>query len=552
MELNILDPANVKQIITEIESQENRDRRRYEWQQYLCMEGELHIFVKGLLEKMLPQDSKWMEPVDVRISKKIVDKLGKAYSLPPKRYIQDERTGEKNEKKTDLLNEIYEKGMFNNALMHFDKNVNLHKYACLWITEREGEYIKAETVPVSACHPVFDPDTGKLLAMVLNYPGEDITHDHYSVDRGSDKLGRGMSFTGPDGVNQMIAESPHDSNTSGNTYAMWTPKQHAVYKVSKETSPDGKTVTNITYVRQTDNEKLNGVNDLGVIPFVFYSTDQNNELPIRNPITRQTIFINALLSALAAAAIRNIGVAKLKRPQGMEVNILEQGLSTFVDLAQPKNAEDGQVDLTFEVPNHDLQGQLTVALSLMMQIFSEYGIKATDAISGQTVQEFASGLDRALAQADVTDLIEMRQMIYEQQVEPQIFKIVQAYLKRKGQDQFGDKSSVSVIYQKPRILKSDEQTLNNLDKQKTMRLISRTGQMKVLDPNLTTKEAKKMLEMIDEENMEDSARNMASFMSNQQNSSDEEDNEEESEERELSENEESEDESSSGGDVELS
>jgi len=515
MAIDILDAKTAMQIINDIESDQNRERRRYEFKQHLCYSGQLDKFVMQKLQKMLPRDSKWMEPVDIRVSKKIVDKLSKAYRMPPKRFVFDKRSNQKNDQKTQRQHKIYSEGKFNNALMHFDNKVNLHKYACLWITKREGKPITAETVPASAVFPIFNQDTGDLEAVVLNYPGTDITHDHLTTsDSNTDKLGRGTSFRGADGINQIIAESRLDSNTTGSTYAMWSETQHAVYEVEKVLAPDGSTKINVNYVAQTQDPELNGVNDLGVIPFVFFSTEPGVELPVENPVTRQTILINCLLSALAAASIRNIGVAKLKRPMDVHVEGLEQGLSTFVDLPQPKNPDDGEVDLSFEVPSHDLQGQLTVALSIMMQVFSEYGIKAGDAIAGQSIAEFASGLERAIAQADVTDLIQMRQMIYEEEVEPKIFEIVKAYLARDGENIFSDNDDIGVIYPKPKVLSSDRETLELLEKRKNMKLISRTGQITTIDPNLTKEEAKRVLEEIDQENAEDSAQGMARFMDN--------------------------------------
>lgn len=509
--IDILDPKNVLNIINDIESTQNTERRKYEYKQFLCYSGRLSEFVQEKLSVMLPKDSKWMDPVDIRVSKKIVDKLSKAYAIPPKRYIAG-NDGERQDVKSEKQNQIYKDGKFDSAFSRFDLATNLHKYSALWVTKREGKPISLEAVPASSIHPIFDQDTGDLIAVVLNYPGRDITHAH-SVGHGNDdKLGRGnTSFYGSDGINQIIAESPDDSNISGKTYAMWTPTQHAVYEVEKTTTPDGKTNTQIKYIKQTDDENLNGVNDLGVIPFAFYSIEGGVELPIENPITKQTVFINCLLSALVAASIRNIGTAKLRHPEDMKVEFMEQGLSTFVDLPQPKNPDDGEVDLTYEVPSHDLNGQLTVALSIMMQVFSEHGIKAADAIAGQSVQEFASGIERAIAQADVTDHIRKMQMQYEQEVESSVWEIVKAYLRRDGDSSFSEEDAISVVYPKPKVLVSDKDTLDLLKQRKEMKLISRSGQMQVLDPNLTKSELEKALEKIDEENAEDSAKGMAMF-----------------------------------------
>lgn len=500
MPLDILDPKTAHKIITDIESQQIRDRRRYEYKQFLCYSGRLREFVEEKLKEALPNDSKWIEAIDINIVQKIMDKLSKSYKQSPKREVEG------NDKKTEELTNIYSEGDFDTAFDVFDLRSNLHKYAALWVVKREDQPLKLETVPSYAFFPIFNQDTGEMEGCVLNYPGTDITHWTTEKQVGNSKLDASAKFISGDGVDQIVAESPDDSNPTGNTFAMWTKDQHAVYEVEKVETADG-IETIIKFVKINDDEKLNGVNDLGVIPFVYFSMEDGTELPVRNPLSNQAVTYNYYISALLGAALRNIGTAKLKYPEGMDINALVTGLSTAVRLPQSRKEGDPETDLSYENPQSDLTGQLTVYLSILQQIYGQYGIRSNESVQGSSVMEFNSGLERLIANADVQDHIEQMQKHYIK-VENAVFQVVKAYMERDGKKIFAEDDKLTVVYQKPKITISDKDKLENLDKRKEMRLMSRVGQMIELDPNLSEEKAIKALEKIDKELSDDAKKSV--------------------------------------------
>ena len=88
-DFNILDSEVAERIILDIESDQVRERRRFEYKQWLCYSGRLREFVERVLKGALPEDSKWIIPSDIALSNKIVNKKAKSYKDAPSRYIMD-------------------------------------------------------------------------------------------------------------------------------------------------------------------------------------------------------------------------------------------------------------------------------------------------------------------------------------------------------------------------------------------------------------------------------------------------------------------------------
>ena len=116
------------------------------------------------------------------------------------------------------------------------------------------------------------------------------------------------------------------------------------------------------------------------------------------------------------------------------------------------------------------------------------------------VREFTSGLDRAIAQADVTNQVEAHQGEYAN-VEDEIFQIVKAYQEIENKDRFVSEK-LAVSYRKPKVLISDAETLANIEKQLKLGLIEEWEKFKIMNPNLSEEECRSKLERINKEKLE--------------------------------------------------
>ena len=97
----------------------------------------------------------------------------------------------------------------------------------------------------------------------------------------------------------------------------------------------------ITYVDQPENPTM--VNQLGVIPFVYISSESVIDYPTTSPLAKQSVTYNALMSeALTAGNIQGTGVSVLSYPESMESKFknLSTGLTQTVKLPQSSNPND--------------------------------------------------------------------------------------------------------------------------------------------------------------------------------------------------------------------
>jgi hypothetical protein len=483
-DLDITDLSVVNRIVTEIEQSQNEDRKKEEWKAHNCFSGNQIGFVKDKIKKLFPHSHESMRISDISISKKVVSKIAKSYNDPPKRMLS-------NEDQTTTLEDIYKEDKFNRSYRELDKIFNLHRYAALWLNWREQE----QSFQLMALAPyefdtIRDQDTGEPLVFILNYPDSTITQEGSAVK--------------VDHVNQMIAESKADSAANTRVYAMWTKDSHVVVKREKE-EVKIRGIKNfkisVTYVPIEGNEQQ--VNPLGILPFVYVSKDMSVDYPFVNPLTEQSIQFNVLWSdLLSAASLQGFGQLVLKFPdsQGSGIEKLHTGLTTAIELPQSTEVGAPATDATYINPNPDLAGQKEVYLAYLQGILSEQGIESSQGLSGDVVK-FSSGLDRMLSEANVQSLISLNQETYVD-VENQIFAIMNAWFDTViGGNPFNAEEDLMVIYPKPKILITDRETLENIQKRLDMGLIERFEALTILDPNMTEEAARNKLERIEEEKM---------------------------------------------------
>lgn len=476
---DIKDPRIAQEIINDIEASDIKERRYQEFRAWEVYSGRVKKYVQSRLQEQFPNDYSVMEPSDISISQKVVNKKSKSYKEGVIRSVEGD------EKKTQIYNEIAEKGKFSQAMSVFDKYINLHRYGALWVVKREGRPITIDPIPAYSCHPILDQDTGDLIGMVLNYPDATIT--------------RSGSFSGEgDSRDQIIAEDNEDSSATARVYAMWTDDAHTVWKVTERKVSD-KLKTQVDYVPIDGNP--NNINPIGKIPFILVKTEPGVELPNLNPITEQTIMFNTLNSHLLTAASRQgFGMMVIKHPEKKKLKKVHHGLTTAISLPQPP-PDQGSVDLSFENPNPDLSGQMETYKSYLQMVLGQHGI--TSASGLKESEKFSSGLERLISEADVSSHIEeMQQHVYSD-VEKDVFDLVKRWLDvSEGRSPFEDNDQISIVYQKPKVLITDKEKIDNIEKLLNMGMISKVDAMMKLNPNLTKEQAQDKLDEIEEKKLE--------------------------------------------------
>lgn len=485
MNIDIRNPDIVKLIVNDIESPENKDRKKLEWDAYMCTQGSLKSYVQNRLSLLFPKHSKKMRVSDISISKKVIDKIAKAYSIAPIRSIESD-----NKDVQDEFATIYKDSCFNYSMREFDSIFNLHRQALMWVKFDENEQ---EFEPM-ALRPfeydlVRDPNTGKVLCVILNYPDQEITMAN---------MFNQTSNSVSDGVNQLITESQFDSGTQSKVYAMWTDEAHVVVVFTKKEIKDiaggVKYQYAVTYVPIPNNEEM--VNPLGELPFVYKQKTSASDYPVHNQITEQTINFNILYSdLLTAASMQGFGQAIFSYPENSEVRELEIGYMSAIRLPQSTEPNAPKTEFSYANANPDLEGQRKTYLNYLHNVLSEHGINNDQAIDGG-VEKFASGLDRLIANADVQWLIQENQECY-QEVENEMFDVVKAWNKLMGNNLLETVDDIKIYYPKPTIQISDTDKLNNIKMLLDLRLKTRAQALMMLDPNLSIDQATNEISEVD-------------------------------------------------------
>lgn len=488
MEINILDKEVVSKIIGDINSQQNVERKRKEWAAYQCTQGGLKDYVESELSALFPKNHKKMRVSDISISKKVVDKLAKSYCKGPLRTLGKDAS----EASKEYFNDIYKYSKFNNAYQEYDAIFNLHRHGLFWV---DYDYEKKSYRPYSL-RPyeydlVRDSNNGEVKCVILNYPDLEITANQL--------LGSQSGVSISDGSNQLIAESQYDSGSESKIYALWTKDNHVVVVVQKKVLETGTTTRinyAVTYVDIPNNPLM--INPLGVLPFVYKQKSCAADYPLINQLTSQTINFNILYSdLLTAATVQGYGQAVLKYPDDVTIKDVEIGYMTAIKLVQSSNPNAKESSFDYVNANPDLAGQQKTYLTYLKQVLSEHGINSSQAIAGD-VEQFASGLDRMIAMADVQSIIEENEGVYED-LENEVFEIIKAWEKVNNSNIFSEDDELIIKFQKPTIQVSDTDKLNNIKMMLDLGLITKAKALMMIDPNLSEDEAQDQLDIINEE-----------------------------------------------------
>lgn len=465
----ILNDATIKQIINDIETDQNKERKTRDFQSHQIYSGNQREYVKSKLAAIYPESHHIMRVSNINVLKKVINKVAKVYKDAPKRVI--------NGKDNDILNNIYKIGKFNNAFMKMDQGFNRSNCGLLWVQNDEIEKGKFRLIYLNqfTFDVVINNDTLELEAVILSYPKADVTSPNSSV------------FS--DGVNQLIAEHQRDSANDATVYAMWTKDQHVnvVANINKKT-------TTIDYMKTQENDE--GENNLGALPFVWLTNDPYiPEYPVENPLADDSIEINLLNSNLLTATQQQIGQLLMKYPKGSKIDTIHKGFSIAMEL--PQSIEnDPHIPTTAEyiVPNSDLTGMNTVIMDYSANVLSDNGLEGASN-AGQS-KSFASGFERLIASASVVEIQKENQNYYGE-IEEEVFNIIKKYDDVNNTRLFGKDDELGVHYQEPQVITSELDRLEIIAKRDDLDLDEPHEKYIIDNPNLSPTDAKSKLKRIE-------------------------------------------------------
>lgn len=503
--IDITNPAHLAKIIDEIEGDQNRRRRQEAWKTFQCLEGNQEEYIKNRLIEVYPKTFSKFRIGNINIPKKIVDKKNKAYKTAPIRSLE-------NKKENEELERIYKDYKFSRAFKEADRLFNAHKYVAAWLTyinpeensdALEGMY-KLQSLAPYEYDLIKCNETHKPLIFILNYPDNTIT-------RNAD---------GADGAEQTITESQSDTSAESKIYTFFN--ANFMVKV-RAIIPKLRTARDIRIEKIKEEPNL-----IGRLPCAFISQDEAYDYPVRSSLANRSIEWNVAFSDLkTAASAQGHGQLVISHPQGQKIKDAHMGMHVSLNLPQSrKDVESGiTTDAKYISASPDLTGQLDVLKFDIANILDDEGIKPKGSIQG-TTESFNSGFERLVSEADVQDIIQDNQSIYAECLEPEIYDILKSYEEALNKNTFKSET-ISVNFEKPKVLISDKETLDNIEKRDQLGTLLSYEKHMMLNPNLSEEEAKAREAAIQAEKKERAAE-MAAMFENENSPEDDTEDEDES------------------------
>jgi hypothetical protein len=464
----LLTPEYVNQIVIEIEGLENQDRKREAFKNYEIYGGLLFKYVKTRLAEMYPKTFQQYTVADYSLLKKIVDKKSKSYKDKPIRKIvgYDVDTVE--------YEDLCKRSHINKHLKVVDRYYNQFRYCAIAIFPDDIQEIGIEKeldlkfIPLAPYeYDVIKNGDGCAEVFVLSYPDMTITRNVPSSD----------------GVAQTIAEPTSEDQADIRTYVFWTDTEHKLIKVKGS----GKKMVVWEEIMPSNPR---GINPYGILPIIEIPEGYDKNYPLPTPLARQTVEINALLSIYLQSGSMQVGQLIFKYPQDQEIEVVHQGIFTGLKLPQSKNPDDSETSASYISPNPNLAGHKESIFTMINLIIDEQGLgsSATVNTKGETGVSFNSALDRMIANSDIQSIIEDNQELYSH-LEHEIFEVVREIYNYHGLYKFNPDADVSVTYVKPKMLVSDGEQLDNLQKMKNLGIFADYQILQAYNPNLSEEEA---------------------------------------------------------------
>jgi len=416
----LLDEGFRKDVIEEIEGQENSDRKAQMKKRYDIYKDNT---AKYVLERVRAEqgDDAVLEMenrlTNLSIARTIINKKSLVYKAGVIRTVSDE-DGQENQAKVDQIEDIFD---LNSKMKKVNKYVELFKNCAAQIV------------------PYEDPETGKwrLNLNILQPYLYDVIEDHnnpeiprcyifsyYKPNKGASSYadeneagrrdqhtaGQTVNFRSGDGHNQIIADSPSDSGPDEKIYVWWSTNYHFT------TNEKGQVIPGM---QEDDLE-----NPIGMLPFVNFSKDQDGSFWA---IGGEDIIDGSIVANLMLSDINYIikyqgqGVFYMFGkgiPQHQKVGPSD---AIFVEV---KNADDPTPQIGFASSNPPIDALISNARNYIAFLLSTNNMNpGTITGDSQGGTSSTSGFHEMLRRAEIMEDIEDQQEMYKDN-EPRLFKII--------------------------------------------------------------------------------------------------------------------------------
>lgn len=491
--INLLDIGTRLSLIEEIESEENKQRKRRSFAQYDIYKDNQHVYVYDYLRSQFSQNTVNEMPIisSINLSRRIVNQEASVYKNAPKRSFMDVSEDQEYE-----LEALYEQMKINSKLMKSNQMLKLQDQSLLYVVPSQGGLSIKVLLPHQ--YDVIPNESNPEVAdgYIINTFQRDQIGGAKSVPVFNSPSGLAENYQNTkfysDGQNQKIAD-PDDFKEDNRRYIVWTKELNFIMDSKGNVLSEDPT------------------NPLNMLPFIdiFHDKDMEYFVVMGQAITDFSIQFNAALSDLANVnRMQGWGQAYLKCDARMVPQNITVGPNKIIKLPIDPNSQIVP-EFGFANANPDIAGAIKFIETLLAMFMSSRGVDPKTVTGQGDGQKFTSGIERLLAMVEKFEASKEDYSLYKG-VEVKLFEIIKTYINTySGTDVLPnwaggvlpEAASVEVEFKKPEMVQTDQEKLASIQIRKELGLISHVEAI-AIDRGISDDAAEEVAQDIKEEEME--------------------------------------------------
>lgn len=475
-----------KNIIDEIESEENYSRKRESQRRFDCYKDRGDRYILEKLRKEFSADSvaNMRTITSINISKRVIDALSSVYEREPERSFVNAT-----DRELIQLQNLYDLAFFNTKMKISNSYFNLYEQGTLYFYPQEG-VIKVKPLPSMAFDVVPDHlNPEKAYAYILS------TWDLDKHSTNDDLVATDNAYRFNDFQNQKIADD--SDRLAKKSFVVWTNELHFTM------NGKGEIISEIV------------PNPIGMLPFVDFAFDKDSQFFVRrgSDVTEFHVDMGVVLSDIATIS-RNQGYAQGVVVSETQPKVIKTNHDKWLWLPLNPDRPELTPSMQFISPNPDLNGSLKLAEILLNMFLSSRGLDTSTITSSDGSQKYSSGVERLLSMLDRFSASQDDFSMYKW-VEMKSFELMKAWsnvLQNVTGDlelvpelrgaQISDQVYVQIKFKGPEQVKSSEEKLAEIEREIELGLSTQRMAIKKYH-ELDDEAADALIEEIDGENRTD-------------------------------------------------
>lgn len=389
-----------KQIVDEIQSEENTSRKRVEQRKFDIYRNRQDRYVLERLNAEFGAKSTYYmrKVLSINPLPRIIDEQASLYTTEPCRHFSNTT-----EQQHELIESAYHYGKVDTTMRLLNRYYKLHDQAFLYLVPKNGKLIPRALTPkdLDVIPDADDPE--KAYAYILNVWDIDLRNTYLTLNA----AGVDTSYNQNDQYNQTIADD--SDRLARSRYVVWTKDIHFTM------DGYGEIIGEVTE------------NPIGRLPFIDVSMEKDFQFFVRRGSGAAEFTIDLLTQLSDLANISRLqGYSQAIVYSAEEPKNLQVGPSKVLWMKQDPNTPNTEPKFEFASPNPDLNASMEIINTQLKMFLSSVGLNPTVVSGKNEAKSFASGVDHLLANLDKFQASKQDMDLF-RLVESQYFDIYRAW-----------------------------------------------------------------------------------------------------------------------------